>query len=71
MARRGEFDTDSECILCGHALTNDTQAEDGVNRAFSVCSDPCWRNNVWGGDTHKILGYICLKCTLTKLREPK
>jgi hypothetical protein len=32
------------------------------NGAHTICFDPEWERNVWGGDTHKILGWLCGEC---------
>lgn len=29
---------------------------------FTICYDPAWRENVWGGDTHAPTGWLCLPC---------
>lgn len=43
----------SVCLLCGDPI------EDSP---FSVCYDPEWEHNVWGGDTHETIGLLCSPC---------
>ncbi len=34
----------------------------GGDSPWSVCFDPCYKSNVWGGDTHEVCGLLCQKC---------
>lgn len=42
------------CAICGEP-SNDTGK-------FTVCHDPEFAANVWGGDTHEVIGHVCQKC---------
>ena len=44
-----------KCVLC------DKPIEAG-HSPFSICYDPEWEHNVWGGDTHESLGLLCVQC---------
>ena len=33
--------------------------EDGP---FSLCFDPVWRGNMWGGDSHEYVCFVCEDC---------
>lgn len=44
----------SVCLLC--------DAEVDYSCSFSVCDDPEHLANVWGGDTHEYVGYLCDEC---------
>lgn len=32
------------------------------NSPYSICYDAEWKRNVWGGDTHVYIAYICNMC---------
>ena len=44
-----------KCPLC---KKNDCPEEG----PFSICFDPDWRRNVWGGETHYYMCQICNEC---------
>lgn len=48
------------CLLCKMPLGNSP---------YSVCYDASFERNVWGGDSHDYVGYICVKCGNRLLRE--
>jgi hypothetical protein len=41
------------CLVCGEKLTDS---------ALSICFDPQWKHNVWGGDTHETISYLHETC---------
>lgn len=43
------------CVKCSCKL------DDG-NSPWSICFDPEWIHNCWGGDTHKYCGLLCQAC---------
>lgn len=45
----------SRCILCHNDLP------DG-DSPWSICYDPEWKRNVWGGDTHEYIAMLCESC---------
>ena len=45
----------SHCLFCKKTLND-------KHTAYSVCYDPCWKENVWGGDSHQYIGYLCDEC---------
>lgn len=36
---------------------------------WSVCYDPEYKRNVWGGDTHLMRGYLCQACAKKLLHQ--
>lgn len=46
---------DETCSVCS------TPLKDG-DSPWSVCFDPLWKDNVWGGDSHEIRAVICQEC---------
>jgi predicted RNA-binding Zn-ribbon protein involved in translation (DUF1610 family) len=44
------------CLVCRKDITNKNGSP------YSVCYDPHWETNVWGGDSHKHVGYLCENC---------
>jgi hypothetical protein len=42
-----------KCLICHRNI------KDGP---YCVCYDPDWKINVWGGDSHRYVGYLCNKC---------
>lgn len=53
---------DELCTVCGSFIFNKDVGE------YTICYDPEWKRNIWGGDTHKEIGLICRDCG-EKLRE--
>ena len=47
---------DKHCVICGEKLNHI------LGGPWSICFDPMWEKNCWGGDTHEIVGYICEGC---------
>ena len=43
------------CIICKIEL-------DDKGTPYSVCYDPEFEHNVWGGDSHEYVGYLCKSC---------
>ena len=50
----------THCVIC------DTPV--GAGGAYSVCVDPMWKENSWGGDSHHVVGRVCHWCG-EKLRK--
>ena len=44
------------CLICGKEISPDGGSP------YSVCYDPAWEYNVWGGDSHEYIGYLCWDC---------
>lgn len=44
----------ASCLICEQTLTGPTR--------HSVCDDPQFAENMWGGDSHRIIGYLCDEC---------
>jgi hypothetical protein len=45
-----------KCLLCDEILT-----EEGTS-PYSLCYDPSYKTNCWGGDSHDYIGFFCRKC---------
>lgn len=43
------------CSLCDAPL-------EGHSSPWSICFDPSWEGNVWGGDTHEYRAVLCQEC---------
>jgi hypothetical protein len=43
------------CTRCDAALAD-------WRSPWTICYDPMWENNVWGGDSHEYRGFLCQKC---------
>lgn len=56
-------DKKDHCLLCGEEIKGGSP--------YSVCYDPHHEGNVWGGDTHEYIGYICEKCGRKIKHAPK
>ena len=39
------------CLICGKKIPDDSP--------YSVCFDPDYKRNVWGGDSHQYIGLLC------------
>lgn len=44
----------NRCLICG--------VDTGEATPWSLCYDPSWKTNVWGGDTHEHRGALCPSC---------
>lgn len=44
------------CLNCGKTFTEKWQTP------WSICYDPSYKTNVWGGDSHEYIGYLCGRC---------
>ncbi len=42
------------------------RVDERLGTPYSICYDPEWRVNIWGGDTHRYLAYICEACALSR-----
>lgn len=42
------------CLVCGRNIEGQT--------GWTLCYDPMYLTNVWGGDTHDVMGNICMEC---------
>ena len=45
----------SICKLCKKKLLNNSSP-------WSLCYDPQYKINIWGGDTHEYRGILCQEC---------
>ena len=43
----------AQCLLCWVEIDES---------AFTICQDPSYKNNLWGSDTHIVLGNLCDEC---------
>lgn len=43
------------CHVCDKLLKN-------ADSPWSICFDPFWKTNVWGGDSHIIKALLCQEC---------
>ena len=43
------------CIICKKELS-------GKDSPWSICYDPAWKRNVWGGDSHEYRALLCQDC---------
>ena len=43
----------AQCLLCWVEIDDS---------AFTICQDPSYKNNLWGSDTHVVLGNLCDEC---------
>jgi hypothetical protein len=48
------------CFICHKRISNSS---------WSVCYDPEYKHNVWGGDSHQYVSYIHDKCVKKILKE--
>lgn len=48
-------DEKNKCVRCGSELH-------GGHSPWSICFDPYWQENVWGGDSHETRGMFCQVC---------
>lgn len=44
-----------QCHICDANLP-------GGDSPWSICFDPKWKENVWGGDTHEYRAILCQQC---------
>lgn len=51
-----------KCVICHRLL-------DGGDSPWSICFDPYWKHNCWGGDTHEYKALLCQDC-VDKLLNP-
>jgi len=58
------------CLICAKIIKD---ANDGIESSagsphpsafspYSICYDLSYKTNVWGGDSHEYVGYICEEC---------
>lgn len=45
----------NRCIICSKVLTN-------RETPWTLCYDPAYKRNVWGGDTYEVKGELCPMC---------
>ena len=50
----------NKCVWCREKL-NDSP--------WSICYDPLWKRNVWGGDSHKYKALLCQDCASELLKS--
>jgi hypothetical protein len=63
-----DVEPDSVCLWCKQPMPAPSPYKSqGARSPWSVCFDPSYRENVWGGDTHEIKGYLCQDCAETLL----
>lgn len=46
---------DYHCLVCGKDIYK-------KGTPWTLCFDPEFERNVWGGDTHDYIGYFCTEC---------
>lgn len=44
-----------KCLICKKNISQN-------GTPYSVCFDSEFESNVWGGDSHDIIGYLCKNC---------
>lgn len=45
----------NNCLICGKEVSKN-------GTPYTVCKDEFYKHNVWGGDSHEIIGYVCEDC---------
>ncbi len=45
-----------KCLICDKVIT------DKSGSPYSVSYDYVYMHNVWGGDSHEYIGYLCEEC---------
>lgn len=55
---------DKSCLLCDVPLPAE-------GTRWSVCEDAAFESNVWGGDSHEYVGYLCDECGERLKRGPQ
>ncbi len=45
-----------KCLICDKIITDESGSP------YSVCYDSKYKVNVWGGDSHEYVGYLCEEC---------
>ena len=55
MYRDIEREREDRCVVCRNKL------EDG-DSPWSICFDPEWKRNCWGGDSHEYRALLCQGC---------
>lgn len=49
--------TELDLEVCGQCKCKLTEST-----PFTLCYDPYHKNNVWGGDSHETVAYLCVQC---------